>query len=136
MSRYVLAMALPPPSSSQSSAREVLRALCGELAVQQTGGLADLDEVAVRVPHVAADLRSAVDRWRDKLCPLRLPFFVAGLDVSDPQVQEDRGGVAGLVVDHRDAWLVGGGRPAGVHDDPRIGQLDHARVLVQDDGAA
>src|SRR5262245_44080803 len=45
----------------QSSAREVLRTLCGELAVQQTGGLADLDEVAVRVPHVAADLRSAVD---------------------------------------------------------------------------
>jgi len=29
-----------------------------------------------------------------------------GLDISDPQVQEDRGGVTRLVVDHRDAWLV------------------------------
>src|SRR4029453_13876532 len=92
------------PGRYQSSAREVLRALCGELAVQQAGGLADLDEVAVRVPQVAADLRSAVDRWRDKLCPLGLPPLVAGLDVSDPQVQEDRGGVAGLVGAHRGAW--------------------------------
>src|SRR5580700_11321762 len=100
-----------------NSARKVLRALCGEMAVQQAGGLADLDEVSVRVPHVAADLCSAVDRRRDELGPLRLPLLVAGLDVSDPQVQEDRGGAAGLVVDHRDAWLVGGGRPAGVHDD-------------------
>src|ERR1700726_5335285 len=87
---------------SHTSAWEVLRALCGEMALQQAGGLADLDEVSVRVPHVAADLRSAVDRRRHELCPLRLPLLVAGLDVSDPQVQEDRGRVAGLVVDPRD----------------------------------
>src|SRR5262249_54060457 len=90
---------------SHTSAREILQALGGELAVQQAGGLADLDEVSIRVPHVAADLRAAVDRRRHELCPLRLPLFVAGLDVSDPQVQEDRSGVAGLVVDHRNAWL-------------------------------
>src|SRR5215471_5590008 len=84
------------------SAGEVLGALGGELAVQQAGGLADLDEISVRVPHVAADLRSAVDRRRHELCPLHLPLLVAGLDVSDPQIQEDRGGVAGLVVDHGD----------------------------------
>src|SRR3984885_13049393 len=119
-----------------SSAGEVLGALFGELAVQRARGLADFDQVAVRVSHVAADLRLAVD-WRcDELRALGLPFLVAGLDVSDPQVQEDRGGVARLVVDHRDAWLVGGGGPAGIHQDPRVGQLDDARVLLEDHGAA
>src|ERR1700689_5393931 len=117
-------------------AREVLRALLGEMAVQDARGLADFDQVAVRVSQVAADLRLAVDGRRDELRALRLPFLVAGSDVSDPQVQEDRGGVAWLVVDHRDAWLVGGGRPAGIHDYPRVGQLDDARVLLEDHGAA
>src|SRR5829696_3489665 len=95
------------------SAGEILRPFGGTRSVQQAGGLADLDEVAVRIPHVAADLCLAVDRRRDELGPLRLPFFVAGPDVSDAQVQEDRRGVAGLVVDHGDLQLVGGGRPAG-----------------------
>src|SRR5215469_2408685 len=99
---------------SRRSAGEILRALGGELAVQQASGLADLDKVSVRVPHVAADLRAAVDRRRHELCTLRLPLLVAGLDVGDPQVQEDRGGVAGLVVGYGDARLVGGRRPAGV----------------------
>ncbi len=44
-----------------SSAKQVLWALCGEMAMQQAGGLADLDEVSVRVAHVAADLCSTVD---------------------------------------------------------------------------
>src|SRR5689334_2250557 len=105
------------------------------MALQQARGLADLYEVSVRVPHVAADLCSAIDRRRHELCSLRLPLLVAGADVSDPQVQEDRGGVAALVVDYRDAWLVGGGGPAGVHDDPRVGKPDRARIFLQDDGA-
>src|SRR3984885_15914064 len=85
------------------SAREILGPLCGVVAVQQAGGLPDLDEVPVRVPHVAADLGPAVDRRRDELRSLGLPLLVAGVDVGDPQVQEDRGGVAGLVVGHGDA---------------------------------
>ena len=69
---------LPPPHAgdrvwlarrARSSAREILGALRGQLAAQQAGGLADLDEVSVRVPHVAPDLRSAVDRRRDELRP-------------------------------------------------------------------
>jgi len=72
-----------------TSAGEILWAFRGEVAVQQAGGLADLNQVSVRVSHVAADLCSAVDRRRDKLCTLGLPLLLAGVDVSDPQVQED-----------------------------------------------
>ena len=39
------------------------------MSMQQAGGLADLGEVSVRVPHIAADLRAAVDRRRHELCP-------------------------------------------------------------------
>src|SRR4029077_4451850 len=73
-------------------AREILRALGGNLAVKHAGGLAALDEVPVRVPHVAAGLRPAVDRRRDELRPLRLPLLVAGPDVGDPPVWGRRGG--------------------------------------------
>jgi hypothetical protein len=54
----------------QRSAWEILRALCSQPAVQQTSGLADLDEISVRIPHVTADLRSAIDRRRHELGPL------------------------------------------------------------------
>ena len=80
-------------------AREILRALCGELALQQPGGLPDLDEVSIRVSHVAADLRSAVDRRREELRPLRLPVLITGLDVCHPQVQKARDRVPRLIVD-------------------------------------
>ena len=102
-----LVQAAGPGARSQpgSSAREVLRALFGEMAVQRARGLADFDHVAVRVSHVAADLRLAVDWRRDELRALRLPFLVAGPDVSDPQVQEDRGGVAWLVIDRPDGLV-------------------------------
>src|SRR5262245_53667637 len=58
--------------SGNNSAGEILRALCGALAVQQPSGLADFDEIAVRVSHVAAGFRSPVDRRRDELRPFRL----------------------------------------------------------------
>src|SRR5262245_10975661 len=40
-----------------SSAWEILGALCGAMTLQQASGLADLDEIAVWVPHVASDFR-------------------------------------------------------------------------------
>jgi hypothetical protein len=48
----------PDPLVSHTSAGEILGALCGAMTLQQAGGLADLDQVSVRVPQVAADLRS------------------------------------------------------------------------------
>jgi hypothetical protein len=50
-------------------ARQVLGPLLGEFALEQSRGLADLDQVAVGVPHVAADLSTAIDRRRHELGP-------------------------------------------------------------------
>src|SRR5262245_60711312 len=71
-----------------SSAWEILGALCGALTLQQASGLADLDEIAVWVPHVASDFRAPVDRWRHELRTFRFPLLVAGSDVGDSQIHE------------------------------------------------
>src|SRR4029453_14354313 len=83
-------------------ARQVFGPLLGESALEQSGGLADFDQVAVGVAHVAADLSPPIDRGRHELGPFRAPLLIALLDVGDPQVQEAGDGVPGLVVDDRD----------------------------------
>src|SRR5262245_65652244 len=58
------------------------------------------------------------------------------MDVCYAQVHEGGDRVVELVVDERDRRLVRGWAPARVHDHPRVGELDHARVLLQHDLAA
>src|SRR5438034_5298593 len=49
------------------------------------------------------------------------------LNVSDAQIHKAGDGVPRLVVDDRDVGLVGGRATTWVHDQPRVGELDHAR---------
>src|SRR5580693_747499 len=111
-------------------ARQILRSLLGQLAGQKTCGLTDLDHVAIRIAHIAADLGTSIDWRRNKFCAALAPFLVAGVDVSDPQIQEDRRRVVGLIIDYRDAGFVGRGPTTRIHDDPAVGELHHARVLL------
>ena len=67
-------------------ARQILWPLLGQLARQEACGLTDLDHVAVRIAHIAADLGISIDRRRNKLGPALAPFSVAGVDVRDPQI--------------------------------------------------
>src|SRR5262245_62239525 len=112
-------------------ARQILGPLLGEVSFEQSRGLADLDQVAVGVTHVAANLGAAIDRGRHELGPFRSPLLVARLDVRYAQVHEGRDRVVELVVHDRDVRLVGGGGTARVHDHPRVGELDHAWVLLK-----
>jgi hypothetical protein len=51
--------------------------------------LADLDEVAVRITHVAAPFRAViVQRFGQKKRSFFAPLFLAGPDVGDAQVEE------------------------------------------------
>src|SRR6185503_13407469 len=115
------------------SAGQIFRPLLGEFSFEQSGGLADFDHVAVGVPHVAADLCTAIERGCHELGPLRAPLFVTRVYVGDAQVHEAGHCVPGLVVDDRDVGLVGSGATAWVHDHPSVGELDHAWILLQHD---
>jgi len=50
-------------------AGQILGPLVGEFAGAQSRGLTDFDQVAVGVPHVTANLSTAIDRRRHKLGP-------------------------------------------------------------------
>src|SRR5262245_2078250 len=50
-------------------AGQILGPLLGEFATAQSRGLTDFDQVAVGVPHIAANLSTAIDRRRHKLGP-------------------------------------------------------------------
>src|SRR5215211_7861541 len=98
--------------------------------------LADLDQVAVRVTHVAADLAAVVLGRGEEHRPFGAPLLVDGLDVGHPEVQEGAGpaGVAGRLQD--DVGLVVGRPATDVDDHPAVGQLDDRRLAVEHDPAA
>jgi len=80
--------------------------------------LTDLDEAAVWVAHVAAELMTPVCRRCRELGPAIAPLLVGGVDVGDADVEEaaDMVGVAQWLKRH--GRLVIGGWPADVDDDP------------------
>jgi hypothetical protein len=51
-------------------AGQILGPLFGELTVKSSGGLANLDQVAVGVPQVATDLGAPIDWRRNEICSL------------------------------------------------------------------
>jgi hypothetical protein len=56
-----------------------------------TGGLADLDQVAVGIPDVAADLSTPVLRFGEELRAGLPPLPICLVEVRDPHVQERAG---------------------------------------------
>src|ERR1700759_1955952 len=91
--------------------------------------LTDLDDVAVGIADVAADLRLVLLRRRQELRAAGAPVGVDGLDVGDADVLEgaDRVGVGG-----RREWdgrLVVVRPPPFVDDDPAVGERDVGDVV-------
>src|SRR5258708_13994195 len=94
-------------------------------SAKDAGRLADLDQVAVRVPDVRADFASMVLRLGEELRPLRRPFLVDLVDVSDANVEK---GTCAVGVERRrqsDGGLVVGGTPAYLDYQPRVPDLHH-----------
>src|SRR5215475_6574133 len=124
------------PASEGTSAGKVFGSLGCEMSRQYSGGLTHLDQVAIWVPHVAADLCSAVDRRCEEGSSSIPPLPITGGDVGYAKIQEAGGGVARLVIDDGDVRLIGGRRAARIHDDPGVGELDNAVALLKDDCSA
>ncbi len=82
--------------------------------------LADFDQVAVGVAHVAADLAAAVDRRGEELRAAGAPLLVGGVDVGDADVEEagDMSGIRGRL--EGDAGLVIGGFSRDADGDPAV----------------
>jgi len=95
--------------------------------------LADLDEVAVGITHVAAPFPAVIVQWLGKEeRSFVTPLFVAGPDVGDTQVKEAIRSVEIRRCFKKDLWLVGSRTTAGIENDPRISQLDLAGIVWLD----
>jgi hypothetical protein len=94
-------------------------------------GLSDLDQMAVRVAHVAADLSAAVDRRRQEVGAAFAPGAVRAVDVGDANVEEAVDAVWVLWRLECDGRLVVCRAAADVDDDPAVGERNDRRFPVE-----
>jgi hypothetical protein len=95
--------------------------------------LADLDEVAVGITHVATPFPAViVQRFGEEERSFVAPFFVAGPDVGDAQVEEAIHSVEIRRSFEEDLRLVGSRTATGIENDPGVRQLDVARIFRLD----
>jgi len=77
--------------------------------------LADLDEIAVGITHVAAPFPAVIVQWLGKKeRSIVAPFFVAGPDVGHTQIKEAIYSVQIRRCFKKDLWLVGSRATAGI----------------------
>jgi len=95
--------------------------------------LADLDEVAVGITHVASPFPAViVSRLGQKERSFVAPLFVTGPNVGDTQVKETIHSVEIRRCFEEDLRLVGSRATAGIENDPGIRQLDVAGIFRLD----
>src|SRR5690348_16428494 len=116
------------PSATSSP---VVRALGWRPVLGDLRRLSYLDEVAVRVADVAADLTAAVDRRGQKLGPAPAPRFVYGVDVGDPDIEKGADPVKIGRRLERYRWFVVRRSAADVDDDPPVRQGDDRGLALE-----
>src|SRR5262249_42046187 len=104
-----------------------LRNTCRRLSGTDAGvdQLTYLDQVAVRVAHVAADLVATVDRRSQKLRSASAPSLIDCANVGDTDVQKGRcaAEIRGRL--HRYGRFVVGGCPTATDRNPAVCQRDN-----------
>jgi hypothetical protein len=102
------------------SKRETSRAS----SASATSELPDLDEIAVRVTHVAANLHTVVLWLGQEFGPSASPLLVRGPDVRDTNVQKAGNLIRVLRGTKRHVWFIVRWAATDVHNQPAIGNLD------------
>jgi len=93
-------------------------------------GLADLDQVPVRITDIAAGLGSAVLRRRDKFRSPCTPVVIDRLNIRHPNVEEAADAVRVGRSLERDRRLVVGGPATDVANDPAVRERDERRLAL------
>src|SRR3977135_2358580 len=100
-------------------------------------GLADLDDVAVRITHVTAQFVAVIiEGLGEKPSAFLGPLFIACVNVCDAQIEEAAHAIR--IIWWREPYvrLVRRRTSAGVEDDPGILQLDVAGIFLLHDVSA
>src|SRR5262245_51874593 len=108
----------------------------GESLLHDRGGLSHLDEIPVRIAHVASDLARVLLGRSQELRALAPPFFVRLLDVCHANVQKRARLVPVVRWLEDDIRFVICRAATDVDDDPSVGELDGRRFPLGHDLAA
>src|SRR5262245_31698295 len=95
-----------------------------------SGGLADLDQVTVRVTDVTADFCRVLLRLREKVRASRPPLLVHRLDVCHANVEEAAGPIRIRRYLERDGRLVVRRTATDVDDDPAVREGNDRRLAL------
>src|SRR5438067_6117104 len=137
------------PGASRPSARLPTRRLCASTSTSSAtqggpdrvlsapsrslhpGDLADLDEVAVWITDIGANLSPVVFGVGQELGAFGRPFLVGLLDVGNPDVHKGAGAVRVLWGFECDRRLVIGWPATGVQDQPCVRDLEDHGISLQ-----
>src|SRR5579872_3277651 len=112
-----------------SHSSEALAVRGRALTVRDSGALADLDDVAIRIADVAANLAVLGDRRSEELSSPAFPQLIASLNIRDAEIHE-----AGDVIRVRDTErhrrLVRRRAAADIQNHPDIGELQVGRRVA------
>src|SRR5712691_7678395 len=105
---------------------------CSARSGENAGRLADLDQVAVGVSDIRADLASMVLRLSEERCALRRPFLVGLGNVGDANVEERACAVGVGWRNESDGGLVVSRTAPDIQDQPRVRNLHDDRVALDE----
>src|SRR5260370_15676594 len=98
-----------------------LQSTCSGLG---SSGLPDLDEIAVRVTHVAANLSAMVLWLGQEFGTSASPLLIRDPDIRDTNIQETGNLIGVLRGTKRHSGFIVGWAATDVHNQPTIGKLD------------
>src|SRR5713226_4688603 len=119
-------VALPPTTGPrcQNQAEQDEAVSCGSFSGLGSSGLPDLDEIAVRVTHVAANLSAMVLWLGQEFGTSASPLLIRDPDIRDTNIQETGNLIGVLRGTKRHSGFIVGWAATDVHNQPTIGKLD------------
>jgi hypothetical protein len=99
-------------------------------------GLPDLDDIVVRVTHVAANLSAVVLWLGQEFGPSVSPLLVTGPDVRDTDIQEAGNLIRVLRGTKRHVWFIVRRATTDVHNQPTIRNLNDGGFAAANNGAS
>src|SRR5713226_9610957 len=131
-------VALPPTTGPrcQNQAEQDEAVSYGSFSGLGSSGLPDLDEIAVRVTHVAANL-SAVVLWiGQEFGPSASPLLVRGPDVGDTNIQEAGNLIGVLRGTKRHVGFIVCWAATDIQNQPTSGNVDDGGFVSANNGAS
>src|SRR5947208_1661143 len=87
-------------------------------------GLANFNEMPIRIAQVATDLATVIHRWCQEVPTARFPQLVNTTCITNSNIEGAAGQIGVDRSNHRHVWLIRGGWTTHVGNDPAVVELE------------